>query len=177
VEDDSMLTRDIAGLTLILSLAAANFSSAQTEERPLAVAEMQTGWVGFVDESATDHAAFGGATRFYVSPRVAFGPEVAYLRGPGSDRDVMITGNLSFDVLRPRFGRPPRVSPFVLVGGGFEQHVDRFGSISYSSYEGAFTGGGGVRVWFNDHVYGVVETRFGWEPHLRATGGIGVTLR
>jgi hypothetical protein len=133
--------------------------------------------VGFVDDAMIDHAAFGGAARVYLTPRVAIGPEVAYLQGPGPDRDLMVTGNLTFDVLGPRNGRPSRVTPFLTVGGGYERHSDRFGPITFSSSEGAFTGGGGVRVWLSDRAFAVVEARMGWEPHFRVTGGIGVALR
>jgi hypothetical protein len=162
-------------LTFILGLGFGVPAWAQS--LPSASAEIQTGWAGFVDDAMIDHAAFGGAARVYLSPRLALGPEVAYLRGPRSDRDLMVTGNLTFDVLGPRNGRPPRVTPFVTVGGGFERLANRIGPTTYSSSEGAFTGGGGVRVWLTDRVFGTIETRMGWEPHFRVTGGIGMALR
>jgi hypothetical protein len=162
-------------LAFILALGLRAPALAQSLPPPHA--EIQTGWAGFVDDAMIHHAAFGGAARWYLTPRIAVGPEVAHLRGPGSDRDVMITGNLTFDLLGPRNGRPPRVAPFFTAGGGFEVHSDRFGPTTYSSYEGAFTGGGGVRVWLTDRVFGTVETRMGWEPHVRVTGGIGIALR
>jgi len=168
-----MTARCIVLACLALGMAA----PAIAQSLPAPHAEIQTGWVGFVDEATIDHAAFGGAARVYLTPRVAVGPEVGYLRGPGSDRDLMVTGNLTFDILGPRFGRPPRVTPFLTVGGGYERHSDRFGVATFSSSEGAFTGGGGIRAWLTDRVFGVVEARIGWEPHLRVTGGIGVALR
>lgn len=173
-----MLARRTAAFTLALSVMLTATSYAQHRDAlPRPAAEVQTGWVGFVDETSIDHAAFGGAARVFVTPRLSLGPEVAYLRGPGGDSDVMVTGNLTFDFVRPRGGRPPRVTPFLIIGGGFERHRDQIGPASFSSSEGALTGGGGVRIWFNDKVYGVVDSRIGWEPHLRVTGGIGVTLR
>jgi hypothetical protein len=161
--------------TLIVALGLSAPAFAQS--RPAASAEIQTGWAGFVDDAMIDHAAFGGAARVYLTPRLAVGPEVAYLRGPRSDRDLMVTGNLTFDILGPRSGRPRRVTPFLTAGGGFERHSERFGPETFSLYEGAFTGGGGVRVWISDRVFGVIETRMGWEPHFRVTGGVGVALR
>jgi hypothetical protein len=169
-----MAARYIA-LAFILALALRAPALAQSLPPPHA--EVQTGWAGFVDDAMIDHAAFGGAARVYLTPRLAVGPEVGYLRGPRSDRDLMVTGNLTFDVLGPRDGRPRRATPFLTVGGGFERHSDRFGPTTYSSSEGAFTGGGGVRVWLTDRVFGTIETRMGWEPHFRVTGGIGVALR
>lgn len=169
----------MAARSLVLSfILALGFNTpAFAQSLPLPSAEIQTGWAGFVDDAMIDHAAFGGAARVYLTPRLALGPEVAYLRGPRSDRDLMVTGNLTFDVLGPRNGRPPRVTPFLTVGGGVERHSDRFGPTTYSSSEGAFTGGGGLRVWLTDRVFGTIETRMGWEPHFRVTGGIGVALR
>jgi hypothetical protein len=169
-----MAARHIA-LAVILALGFD--APARAQALPSPHAEIQTGWAGFVDDAMIDHAAFGGAARVYLTPRLAVGPEVGYLRGPRSDRDLMVTGNLTFDVLGQGNGRRPRITPFLTVGGGFERHSDRFGPTTYASSEGAFTGGGGVRVWITDRVFGTVETRMGWEPHFRVTGGVGVALR
>jgi len=169
-----MAAKHIA-LAVILALGLSAAALAQSLPPPHA--EIQTGWAGFVDDAMIDHAAFGGAARVYLTPRLAVGPEIGYLRGPRSDRDLMVTGNLTFDVLGPGNSGRPRITPFLTVGGGFERHSDRFGPTTYASSEGAFTGGGGVRVWLSDRVFGTVEARMGWEPHFRVTGGIGVALR
>jgi hypothetical protein len=96
--------------------------------------------------------------------------------GPGSDRDLFLTGNLTFDIMPPRQGQPRKVTPFLVAGGGFFQHSDRAGSFSFTSYEGAFTGGGGVRGWITDRVYALADIRLGWELHMRVNGGIGIGL-
>lgn len=163
----------VVGLTLALSASA--FGQA-AGNRPAPAAEFIAGYAGFVDDATIDHAAFGGAARVYVTPRIAVGPEVVYLRGPGSDRDVIATGNLTFDLLRPTQGRPPRVSPFLVGGVGFFRHSEKFSGVDFSSTEGAFTGGGGVRAWFTDRVYGLVDVRVGWELHGRVNGAVGVAL-
>jgi Outer membrane protein beta-barrel domain len=159
-------------MVLLVGLAA----SALAQERPSPAAEFQSGWVGFVDETPVHHALFGGAARIYLTPRLAVGPEIDYLRGPRTDRDLFATGNLTFDVRRPRNGQPPRVSPFVVAGAGLGRHSFRFGTLDYSHTEGAFTGGGGVRVWVTDRLYAAAEARFGWELHMRISGAVGVTL-
>jgi hypothetical protein len=100
-----------------------------------------------------------------------------YMWGPNWDRDLYLTGNLTFDVLSPRSGRPRPVSPFLVVGGGVFQHSDRFGSTDFTSYEGAFTAGGGVRGWITDRVYAFADGRVGWELHARMNAGIGIRLR
>ena len=100
----------------------------------------------------------------------------SFRKSPNWDRDLFLTGNLTFDVLSPRDGRPRPVTPFLIAGGGFSQHSDRFGPFSFTSYEGAFTGGGGVRAWIADSVYTFGEVRFGWELHARINAGLGVRL-
>ena len=110
-----------------------------------------------------------------ITPRLGLGPEVVYMRGPGADRDLFVTGNVTYDVvsLRPR---PLLVVPYVVVGGGFFRHTDRFRSGPFTSYEGAFTGGGGLRVWVSDRVYVAGEARVGWELHTRYTAQVGLRL-
>jgi hypothetical protein len=169
-----MLNRP-ALIALVLVFAGGN-ALAQQEARPAPALEFLAGYAGFVDDATIDHAIFGTAARVYLTPRVAIGPELVYMRGPNSDRDLFLTGNLTFEVIPPRSGRPRRVSPFLVAGGGFFQHSDRAGSFSFTSYEGAFTAGGGVRAWITDRVYAMADLRFGWELHARMNGGIGISV-
>ena len=127
-----------------------------------------------MDDATIDHSILGAAARVYLTPRLAVGPELVYMVGPNSDRDLYLTLDLTFDVMRPRQGRPRRVTPFLVAGGGFFQHSDRVGTFSYTTHEGAFTGGGGVRGWIADRVYAYADVRFGWELHMRVNGGIGI---
>jgi hypothetical protein len=152
-------------------------ASAQTlDARPAPAVEFLAGYAGFADDATIDHAIAGTAARVYLTPRLAIGPEFVYMWGPNWDRDLFLTGNLTFDVLPPRDRRPRRVTPFLIAGGGLSQHSDRFGPSNFTSYEGAFTGGGGVRGWINDRVYAFGDVRFGWELHVRVNAGIGVSL-
>ena len=146
------------------------------DARPAPAVEFLAGYAGFVDDATIDHAIAGASTRVYLTPRLAIGPEFVYMWGPGEDRDIFLTGNLTFDLLAPRDGRPRRVTPFLIAGGGFSQHSDRFGPFGFTSYEGAFTGGGGVRGWITDRVYTFGDVRFGWELHARANAGVGIRL-
>jgi hypothetical protein len=171
-----MFTRYHAGLAVAVAVTIVAPAAAQPASRPPAAVEFLAGYAGFADDATIDHSVFGGAGRVYLTPRLAVGPEVVYMRGPGFDRDLFLTGNVTFDLLRPRVARPPRVSPFVVAGGGFSVYKNRFGPNSFTSYEGAVTGGGGVRVWFNDRVYAAADFRLGWELHFRATGGVGISL-
>ena len=155
-------------LTLIFTLIALP-SAAQSLA---GAAEIFGGYAGFVDDATIAHGVVGGNARIYLSPRVAVGPEFVYMRGPRFDRDLFVTGNVTFDILAPREGR--RVMPFVVAGGGVTRYSGRIGSFTFTSWEGTFTGGGGVRVDLTERLFVTGDARIGWEPHLRYTGGAGV---
>ena len=163
------------GLALAIALIAAAPAAAQTN-RPRGAIEALAGHAGFADDATIEHSVFGGAGRVYVTPRLSVGPEITYMRGPGDDRDWFVLGNLTFDLLRPKAGRPPRVSPFLIAGGGFSTHSDRFVSGTFRSSEGAFAAGGGTRVHITDRIYAMADFRIGWELHYRVTGGVGVSM-
>ena len=96
------------------------------QDRPRPALEFSTGWAGFVDDATIHHAVFGGAARFYLTPRISVGPEFVYMVGPDNDRDLILTGNLTFDLIKPIDNRPRRFTPYVLAGGGYFQHRNRF---------------------------------------------------
>jgi hypothetical protein len=137
--------------------------------------EAVAGYSGFIDESLVDHTIVGATFRYHIGRILSLGPEIVYMVGPGTDRDLFVTGNAVFDFLVPASGpRPGTVNPFVVVGAGFMVHRTRFADTGFSTTEGALTGGGGVRVWITDRVYALGQYRAGWEPHLRVDGGIGM---
>lgn len=158
-------------LSALLVLAPVS-ALAQSAARPSPVAELAAGYAGFVDESTIDHSVFAGALRFHLTPRISVGPEVQYMRGPGSDRDLIVTGNLTVDLLSP----DRRATPFVVVGGGLFRHSDGFGSGTFSSTEGALTVGAGARARVTDRVTVGGDFRIGWEPHYRIAGFVGISL-
>ncbi len=155
----------------LLALVA---TSTSAQERPRPALEVFGGWAGFVDSPIVNHVAVGGNARFYLTPRLAVGPEIVYMSGPGDDRDVMVTGNLTFDLVRPGPTGPPRITPFLVAGGGFFQHTERVGTGDFTSREGAFTTGGGVRVFVTDNLYVSPEVRIGWELHIRTSFALGL---
>lgn len=148
-------------------------AGAQTPSRPAATVEAAAGYAGFADEGVIHHGVVGVAARAYVSPRLAVGPELVYMVGPNDDRDLFLTGNLTFDLRR---SRPGIVVPYLLAGGGLFQHSDRFGNQTFRSREGAFTAGAGARAWVTDRAYVAAEYRVGWELHYRITGHVGVAI-
>ncbi len=145
------------------------------QERPSPALDVSAGWVGFADDGIVGEGMVGGAGRFYLSPRVAVGPELLYISGENHSHTVL-TGNLTFDFIAPTAGRPPRVTPFLVVGGGmFQTHESFFGD-DVTHTEGAYTAGGGLRAAVGDRVTVGVDARMGWEAHLRVNGVVGVRL-
>lgn len=151
--------------------------SAVAQERPGPVAELAGGAFMFPDDDGTLREGFvGGAWRFYVSPRVSIGPEATYIRGDRHSH-LTLTGNLTFDFTGPVNGQSPSFTPFVVVGGGlFRTHREFPGRGDFTSSEGAFTAGGGVRANLGKRVTGGVEARIGWELHIRVNAVVGVRL-
>lgn len=162
-------------LTLCFASAAAARSQPAPDAGPVGALEFSAGYAGFVDDATIGHAIFGAGTRWYVGRRLSIGPEVVYMREPRAERNLYLTGNLTWDLLGNR-GRPARIVPFVVAGAGMMRHSDRFGDQAFSSTEGAFTAGGGVRAWLNDRIFVAGDARLGWEPHYRLAGTVGVKL-
>lgn len=173
VKDVGALVRASVGVWALL--AAGMVSQASAQDIPAPVAEVSTGWVGFADDGVVSEGLFGGNARFYLSPRIAVGPEVVYIGGQNHSH-LVATGNLTWDVLSPIGGRPRRVTPFLVAGGGLFQTRQSFPSGMYTSREGAFTGGGGVRAAVGERTTVGVDARIGWEPHIRVNGFVGVRL-
>jgi hypothetical protein len=153
-------------------------SGAAAQPLPGPSVELHIGYAAFVDDSPVEHFVLGGSARIHLTPRLSVGPEVTYMRGPGDDRDLFLTGNLTFDFLPPRAGGPARRAvPYLVVGGGMMRHSNRFGSEEFTSSEGAFTGGMGVRFNVADRLYVAPEVRLGWELHTRLSVAVGWRLR
>jgi hypothetical protein len=140
--------------------------------------EATVGWAGFADDATISHGLVGVQARWPVTGRLSVGPEITYMRGPGDDRDLFVTGNVTFDLVQAAAPRSGLVVPYVLGGAGFFRHSDRFGPqrLSFASNEGTFTAGGGARVWVTPRVYVGAEARVGWELHARLAGTVGIQL-
>jgi hypothetical protein len=138
--------------------------------------EVTAGYAGFVDDALIAHGVVGGSARWTIVPGLSVGPEITYMKGPGFDRDLFVTGNVVWDVMNRRAPRAGLVVPYVVGGAGFFRHSDRFGHSTFASTEGTFTGGGGARVWVTPRVYVGAEARLGWELHTRLAGTVGIQL-
>ncbi len=156
-------------------LASPLVARAAAQERPAPVVEFGVAWIGFPDDGLVSESAGAGAVRFYASPRLSLGPEITFIQGEHHSH-LVATGNVTFDVLGPSNGQAPRVTPFLVAGGGVFQTREQFVSGRFTSSEGAFTVGGGVRGLVTRRVIVGVDARIGWELHIRVSGMVGVRL-
>ena len=163
-----------ARLTTVAALVCMPLSTTALAQEPSRIAlELTPGWVGFADDGVVNEGLVAGSIRFYVTPRISIGPEVSLISGYNHSH-LMLTGNVTFDFVGPRNGRPPAVTPFVVAGGGLFQTRETFSNGRYTSNDGAFTAGGGVKAHVGDNFIVGAEARIGWEMHLRANGIVGV---
>jgi hypothetical protein len=112
-------------------LAAPLATMAEAQQRPGAAVEIEAGWTGFPDDGVVNEGMVGGAARWYLLPRVSVGPELSYLSG-NNHSHLILTGNVTVDLLSPVNGRPRRITPFVVAGGGLFQTRESF-------FSGTFT--------------------------------------
>jgi hypothetical protein len=160
----------------VLALLAAPMAlPAVAQDRPGPAADLAVGWVGFADDGIVGEGLVGGAARWHLTPRISVGPEVVYLSGDTHSHLIM-TGNVTWDVIAPVNGRSARVTPFFVVGGGLFQTRESFFTGTFTSTEGAFTAGGGVRAAVGERAVVGVEARAGWELHVRINGLVGFRL-
>ena len=157
----------------LFALPMCTVVTAQNRLRP--AVEFAAGWVGFADDGIVSEGLIGGAARFYLLPRISIGPELVYIAGTGHSH-LIVTGNVTWDLFAPSGGRASRTTPFLVVGGGLFQTRESLFTGSFTSSEGAFTAGGGVRTAISDRVTAGIEARAGWETHLRISGLVGVQL-
>lgn len=163
----------VVGAVGLLVAPMAGASMAQS--RPGPTVEFAAGWVGFADDGIVSEALVGGAARVYLLPRISVGPEIVYIAGT-SHSHLTVTGNVIWDVVHSMSARRPRLIPFLVAGGGFFQTHESFPSGAFTSTEGAFTAGGGVRGLIGNRLTVGIDARVGWELHLRIGGLIGVRL-
>jgi hypothetical protein len=135
----------VSRLISFLAVAALLADTASAQDRPSPALDFSAGWVGFADDGIVSEGMVGSAGRFYLSPRIAIGPEVLYISGDNHSH-LVLTGNVTFDVIAPAGRRPPRVIPFLVAGGGMFQTRESYFNEDFTHIEGAVTAGGGVRA-------------------------------
>lgn len=170
----AIVVRRMASIFLIVGVVLALLPQrAAAQQVRRTVVEASSGWIGFADDGVVSEGLVGGAVRWHLTPRVSVGPEISWIRGRNHSH-LVLTGNVNFDVLSPRDDHPRRVTPFFVVGGGMFRTTESFVSGDFTSAEGAFTAGGGVRANPTDLLTFGVDARIGWELHIRLNGFIGL---
>ena len=162
-------------IVVFLLLAAPMTHLAVAQDRPGPTVDLAAGWVGFADDGIVSEGLVGGAARWYLLPRVSVGPELVYVYGTNHSH-LVVTGNVTWDLLTPTNRHPRAVTPFLVAGGGVFQTREHLFNGTYTSSEGAFTAGGGVRALVADRVTLGLEARVGWELHIRINALIGLQL-
>jgi hypothetical protein len=147
--------------------------------------EVVVGRSGFIDEVWDYFTTIGGGVRWFVGPRLAIGPEVAYLTGEFDSLEashLSVTGNVTFDFLRE--GNQRRVVPYVVGGGGYLRQRTLVGRgpgtpglQPFTSSEGTVSAGLGARVALGSWVFVAPEFRLGWEPETRIAVIVGIRPR
>ena len=153
-------------------------SLAQAQDRPRPIVEAVVGTSGYVDEVWDHFLTAGAAARWFVSPRLAIGPEILTQRGANDTANLSVTGNVTYDLVRDAPGR--RVVPYLAAGGGYLRQRTIVGSgpgssalQPFTSSEGTFSGGLGARIGFGSRFFVAPEFRLGWEPEMRFVTTIG----
>jgi hypothetical protein len=159
----------------LMAVAMMAVPGAVFAQGPAIAVEGGGGYTGFADDGIVGHSLVAVAGRVYVLPRVSIGPEFQYMAGEREHRDLMLTGNVYVDLIERASGRP--VVPYLVVGGGLFQTRDEFLGETFTSSEGAFTAGGGVRIFLGRNFYVAPEFRGGWEPHFRVSLSVGYGSR
>ena len=176
-------------LAIIVSTAAIVCGAAaprvSAQENPAPIIEGVVGRSSFIDEVWDHFNTVGAGARVFVTPRLAIGPEVAYMRGEsgaGDASNLSVTGNVTFDLRRD--DRRQRFVPYVAAGGGYLRQRTLVGSgpgstelRPYTTGEGTASGGLGVRIALAPRLFVAPEFRMGWEPEARFTVMVGVRPR
>jgi hypothetical protein len=156
--------------------------TALAQDKPAPIIEGVLGRSGFIDEVWDYFTTIGGGVRWFVTPRVAVGPEVAYMTGEFDGLEashLSVTGNVAFDFVRDRDRR--RVVPYIAAGGGYVRQrttvgrgPDTPGLARFTSGEGTMSAGVGARVAIGSRVFIAPEFRLGWEPTTRIAVMFGI---
>ena len=172
-------------LGMALIITSILFGVAQpvfAQDRPAPIVEAVVGQSGFIDEAWDYFGTIGGGVRVFVTPRLAIGPEVAYLSGEFDASNLTVTANMTFDIVRDDGRR--KVVPYLVAGGGYLRQKTLVGGgpgstalVPFTSSEGTMSAGVGARIALGSHMFVAPEFRLGWEPESRIAVTIGVRFR
>lgn len=155
-------------LILLFALFALSSVAFSEEERLNTELKLVLGTSAFLDEEIPfDHFLAGGSMRFYLTKRLSVEPQFLYMKGPGSDRDYTLTGNVGYDLAVGK-----KYAVYAAGGAGLLRHTERFQTGNFSVNDWTANGGIGVRLFVSEKFFVAPEFRFGWEPLLTTQIGI-----
>jgi hypothetical protein len=174
------------GTAVIVALALSGVAQpVLAQDTPKWIIEAVVGGSGFLDEAWDYFSTIGAGARVFVKPRLAIGPEVAYMSGgadPLESSNLTVTANLTVDIVRDDGTR--RVVPYIATGGGYLRQKTVVGSgpgstslVPFTSSEGTLSAGVGVRIDLGSHLFVAPEFRLGWEPETRIAVTVGMRFR
>lgn len=177
------MRKSVCLMVLVCTLAWPAAATAQTPAPPAGshaspgrTVDLHWGFTSFsVEGERFEHTLLGGGFRAPITSRLAIGPEVYHLRGPGQDRDWVFAGKATFDLLQDRADAPLRVVPYIVGSGGYLRHTDIVNDEPRRINTGIGNAGIGVRLALGRFLYVAPEFRFGFETHWH--GGLVVGLR
>jgi hypothetical protein len=151
------------------------------QDKPAPMIEAVVGQSGFIDEAWDYFGTIGGGMRLFVTPRLAIGPEVAYLSELDAS-NLTVTATMTFDLVRDDGTR--KVVPYLVAGGGYLRQQTLVGGgpestalVPFTSSEGTMSAGLGARIALGSNVFVAPEFRLGWEPETRIAVTIGMRFR
>jgi hypothetical protein len=172
-------------LKTVLTIAATLSALGQpvlAQDKPAPIVEAFVGRSGFIDEVWDYFSTIGGGMRVFVTPRLAIGPEVAYLSGEFDALEasnLIVTAHMTFDIVRDDGRRP--VVPYLAAGGGYLRQKTLVGSgpgstalKPFTSSEGTMSAGVGARLALGSQLFVAPEFRLGWAPETRIAVTIGM---
>jgi Outer membrane protein beta-barrel domain len=123
------------------------------------------GAVQFLDDGSWNHLLLASSFRYYFRRNLAVEGEFQYLYQNDTHHDIVLLPSFVWDI------RQGRVVPYLSVGLGWAR-----GSFQrFSTAEEFLQGGGGVKIYLNDHWYVAPEFKFGLDLHGRLSGTLGYT--
>ena len=179
------MRRCVCSGVLVAAILSGIAQPAPAQDKPGPIVEVLVGRSGFIDEAWDYFTTVGGAARVYVTPRLAIGPEVAYLTGTSGAREasnVSVTGTLTFEAKPDRHS--PRVVPYLVVAGGYLRQKTLVGRgpgsselTPFISSEPTVSAGIGARITLGARAFIATEFRLGWEPETRIAVSVGIRTR
>ncbi len=160
----------IAAAAAALITASSNQAFAQEQEKQEAeglAVEAMAGYVARYGAVVDHYGAVGVAARWYVSPRVSFGPELAFMIGRRRARELTLTGSMVVDFPRPE------AAPFFVVSLGGSRFSDNYGGGGFVVHDAVLLLGGGVRVPLREGWYVAPEASIGGVGRARVVVKIG----